>query len=222
MKTKLLILPFLLVTGMVWGQKKKSCVDSIPQYKIITKVEISNDTLKVKGWINEKTFSEHCKKIDNAYYVYTNKTNYRSFLPKVSLITVPIKVRPKNKLSQSNVDAGLDNLGVNLDFIYHQRDKYFATGGNSTHRFSAGVLLAPLVQELTKDNTKNQSGNSKQLFLSTGITLNYSYNKILFTVVPMGFDFGFNNAGKDWTNNGKYWWGFGIGADLKILEKVIE
>lgn len=58
--------------------------------------------------------------------------------------------------------------------------------------------------------------------MSTGLTLNYSYNKLTFTLVPIGFDFATNTAGKQWNYNGKYWWGFGIGVDLKILESIFN
>ncbi|RXM52629.1 MULTISPECIES: hypothetical protein [unclassified Chryseobacterium] len=216
MKTKILLLFLLGWVEIVLGQEnqiKKKCVVTIPHYDVITEAKNADDTLKVKGFIGDE-FKENCK-IVTPDFVYTNTTwGWRQ----VSLVTVPIKIRP----NISGADSGLDNVGVNFDFIYYERDRYFATGGNSTHRFGAGMMLAPLVQELTSDNTTSKSEKGKQFFLSTGLALSYSYNKILFTLVPFGFDFGFNKNGKDWVNNGKYWWGFGIGADLKILEKVLD
>lgn len=222
MKTYLLLLLLLNWTGIAWGQIKIECKDTIPQYQNITEIKISDDTLFVKGFINENVFQKNCQKITISNFVYTNANKLHLGLPKISLLTVPIKIRPKTKDNPANADSGLDNLGLNFDFLYKQWDRYFVTGRNSTHRISAGVMIAPLVQELTKDNTKNGTGDSKQLFLSTGISLNYSYNKILFTLIPAGVDFSFNKSGKDWINNGNYWWGFGIGADLKILENIFD
>lgn len=222
MKKLLLVLIALGFVGQTWGQNNKKCVDTIPQYKTITNVKISNDTLKVQGFLNSNDkdyYDENCKKIDSSTFVYINKT---TDLATFSLITIPIKIRPKTENIPSNVDSGLDNVGVNFELISRQWDKYFVTGRNSTHRISGGLMLAPLVQELTKDNTKSKTGNSKQFFISTGLTFNYSYNKILFTIVPIGFDFASNQTGKDWVNNGNYWWGFGIGADLKILESMFD
>ena len=227
MKKIILVLIVFSFAGQSWGQEKKKeekrCSDSLSQYYVLTEVKIIDNTIKVKGFTQVKgkdkySFKTECKLI-NYGYVFTNIT---SGYNKLSLITIPIKIRPKTAISPANVDSGLDNLGINYEIAYRQWDKYFATGRNSTHRIGGGIIIAPLIQELTKDNTKSNMGSNKQFFLSAGLGLNYSYNKILFTIVPVGFDFALNQAGRDWINNGKYWWGFGIGADLKIIEKVID
>lgn len=121
-----------------------------------------------------------------------------------------------------STSSDLKNIGVNVDFISWQWDRYFAIGKTSTHRASLGILATPLVEELTEKNTKNKTDASKQLFTSFGLSLNYSYNKLTFTLIPLGFDFATNTAGKEWVYNGKYWWGFGLGVDLKILEGVFN
>ncbi|QQQ30228.1 hypothetical protein [Chryseobacterium indoltheticum] len=213
MRTKILLLFLLGWVGMAYGQ-----VDN-PYFKIITGVKISNDTITVKGFRENGNFDKFIKKMTLGY-VYSNKTVV--YYPKFSLLTLPFKIRPKTNDYSSSAYSGLDNIGLNIDFSSLQWDKYFSTGRSSSSRVSAGILLAPAVEEMTIENTKNNSANKKQLFISTGITLNYSYNKLTFTIVPVGFDFATNTAGKEWVYNKRYWWGFGIGLDLKILENLID
>lgn len=157
---------------------------------------------------------------NNKKNVYTNITT--NWFSTVSLMTVPFKIRPKARSTSSIAYSDLKNVAVNIDFFSKQWDRYFATGKTSTHRFGGGLFASPLVEELTVENSKNQTANNKQLFLSTGISISYSYNKLTFTLIPLGFDIATNSVGKEWIHNGNYWWGFGIGVDLKILEGIIK
>jgi hypothetical protein len=213
MNTKILLLLLLGWVRMAFGQDKDQ------QFKVITDVKMSNDTLFVKGFKNDNIFGTYEKKMAFGD-LYSNRTII--YYPKFSLLTLPIKIRPKTNDYSSSAYSGLDNIGVNIEFVSIQWDKYFSTGRTSSHRISTGILFAPAVEEITADNTKNKVANNKQLFITTGIGFNYSYNKLTFTMVPMGFDFATSTAGKEWIYNGRYWWGFGIGVDLKILEALFD
>lgn len=213
MKKLVFILCVLGFAGESWGQE-------LPQYRVITEAKIEGDTLYVKGF--EKSSGKFTKKKRNVGIsdVYTNKII--KWFPTVSLLTVPFKIRPKIEEQSANAFSDLKNVGVNIDFGSKQWDRYFTTGKISTHRASFGILIAPLTEELTEKNTKNKISASKQLFASCGLSLNYSYNKLTFTAIPLGFDFATNSEGKQWVYNRKYWWGFGVGVDLKILEGVFN
>ncbi|SDQ79050.1 hypothetical protein SAMN05421664_2601 [Chryseobacterium soldanellicola] len=212
MKTKILLM-LVFCTEIMFAQNTDT------QFKKVTDVTMSNDTLFVKGFKTDGTFGKYIKKMALSD-VYTNRIiTYR---PQVSLLTLPIKIRPKTDDYSSSAYSGLDNIGINVDFISFQWNRYFSTGRNSSHRIGAGLLIAPAVEEMTAENTKNQVANNKQFFVTTGLAFNYSYNKLTFTVVPVGFDIATNSAGKEWIYNKKYWWGFGIGVDLKILETLFE
>ncbi len=109
MKKLVLLLIVFGFAGQGWGQEmkreEKKCIEDISKYHMITDVKIIDDTIKVKGFINKSkskdSSTKECKII--AYdYVFANITfDYFKF----SLITVPVKIRPKTKLSQANVDS---------------------------------------------------------------------------------------------------------------------
>ncbi len=191
MKRLLLIMMVFGFAGQSWGQE----VTQIPQYTVITEVKIEDAILYVKGFEkNSGKFSEASKQM-KVNEVYTNKTS--KWFPTVSLLTVPFKIRPKIEGQNTNAFSDLKNVGVNIDFYSKQWDRYFVTGKTSTHRGSIGVLVTPLVEELTEKNTKNVTATNKQFFASFGLSLNYSYNKLTFTAIPMGFDIATNSAGKE-------------------------
>lgn len=207
---------FIMVLGFAvqgWGQE-------LPQYRVVTKVEAKKDTMYVSGFEKESGVYTEAEWPMEHYNVYTNRTT--KFFPTVSLVTVPFKIRPKSGDLSSSAYSDLKNIGVNVDFYSVKWDRYFATGKTSTHRASGGLLVAPLVEELTEDNTIDGIANDKQLFWSLGFALNYSYNKLTFTFIPIGFDIAHHSSGKQWVYNRKYWWGFGIGVDLKILEGLYK
>ncbi|WP_345990166.1 hypothetical protein AAEU33_21115 [Chryseobacterium sp. Chry.R1] len=39
---------------------------------------------------------------------------------------------------------------------------------------------------------------------SISLAATYTYNKMTFALIPVGFDFGTDKAGKKWINNGRY------------------
>lgn len=195
-------------------------VETFPQFKVVTSVKVKKDTLYVSGFEKESGKFREVQQSIESNYVYTNKTI--KWFPTASLMSVPFKMRPKTKDVPFSAYSDLKNVAINVDFFSKQWDRYFATGKTSTHRASAGLFASPLVEELTVENSKNQTAKNSQLFLSAGISINYSYNKLTFTFIPLGFDIATNNVGKEWIHNGNYWWGFGIGVDLKILEGVLK
>lgn len=147
-----------------------------------------------------------------------------------SLITIPFKIRPKITTDKNNefravANAGLTNLGFNLDLGKYQMDRYFSTGRKSSHKFSIGFWAAPSVEELDSIHTEGflaKDVKSKQFFISTGLTISYSYNDISFVIVPAGWDIGTTSTGKSWVYNREYWWGFGIAISPKIFSTILN
>lgn len=145
----------------------------------------------------------------------------------LSLTTIPFKVRP-HMVSQgvefnTSASSGITNIGFNLDLIQYQMDRYFTSGRRSLHKFSLGLYAGPAVEELSSTTTHGAIAKdltSKQLFISTAITLSYSYNDISFTFVPLGWDFATSSIGKQWVYNKARWWGFGIGISPKIFTRI--
>jgi hypothetical protein len=141
-----------------------------------------------------------------------------SFMPTLSIVTVPFKVRPRIDNMAQNVVTGLKNAGMNIGLFNYKLDRYFVNEKYSSHNFSAGILIAPSAEELSPENTNNSVlQESTQLFISTGISLTYTYNDISITAIPAGLDFATTPDGGKFVYNKKYWWGFGLGISLKLL-----
>ena len=154
----------------------------------------------------------------------------------VSLITVPFKIRPSvsayGKVFDGSATSGITNIGFNLDMGKVQWDRYFSGGKKSTHKLSLGIWGAPSIEELDSVYTNGANGKigkavgkmekSKQLFISTGITISYSYNDISFVFVPLGIDYGTSTIGKTWVYNKERWWGFGIAISPKIFATTLN
>src|SRR5690606_25221289 len=107
----------------------------------------------------------------------------------------------------------------------YQVTRYFSTARKSTHRWSIGFAATPSVEELdskTTSGTLAADEKSKQLFISTAITIAYSYNDISFIFTPAGRDMGTSSIGKDWIYEGERWWGFGIAVSPKIFSTVLN
>jgi len=149
----------------------------------------------------------------------------------ISVITVPFKVRPKIELDGQGINSlatsGVTNIGLNLDLGKYQLDRYFASGKKSSHKFSLGFWAAPSVEELDSLSTRGYGNlvkgkTSKQMFISTGITVSYSYNDVSFVFVPLGWDFGTSAIGKNWIYNKRRWWGFGIAISPKVFATIFN
>ncbi|MEK8180772.1 hypothetical protein WMW71_10515 [Flavobacterium buctense] len=148
--------------------------------------------------------------------VYSNRT--RIGRPIFSIITVPFKVREAQDNKPQFVSTGVKNAGINIGLLNWKTDRYFANQTVSTHKLSFGAIIAPSGEELNIDNTDGQIvTKSTQLFISAGLTATYTYNAISFVAIPIGYDFATTSDGRKWMYNQKWWWGFGIGIDTKLL-----
>lgn len=215
----------------------------------VTKVESNNNILTISGF--KKITATDNKKQDlflkrtvglnrgKVFAVTEWSWVFNSFHWKpipISIITVPFKVRPSvtayGKVFDGSATSGISNVGFNLDLGKVQMDRYFSNGKKSTHKFSIGILATPSVEELDSVFTNGANGKlgkvagkmekSKQLFLSTGITISYSYNDISFVFVPVGIDYGTSTIGKTWVYNKQRWWGFGIAISPKIFATIFS
>ncbi|WP_157359659.1 hypothetical protein [Algoriphagus mannitolivorans] len=184
---------------------------------------------KFEGWEgdNYSIFDVTVNKDDVIKEDYSPKF----YSPKFSILSVPIKLRPdlsySNKELAKNVDrpmeGGIDikNIYLGVNFLNLTRDRYFSFGTSSTHRFSIGGLLGFTAIPLTKDNINMENENDfkdvTQVFFSSGVNVNYSYNNVNFSFVPFGWDFGLDNVGRSYVYHGKRWWGLGIGINLSRM-----
>ncbi len=162
-------------------------------------------------------------------------TNFRhlNFLEAFSIFAVPYKVRPKATVEikskdttfPKNATSGLTNLGLNLELARIQLDRYFSNGKKSTHKLSAGIFVAPSVEELDSVSTKaflKKDVKSKQLFISSGLTISYSYNDISLVFVPFGWDYSTSAIGRNWVYDGRRWWGFGLAVSPKLFSTILN
>ncbi|MDF0705721.1 hypothetical protein [Flagellimonas okinawensis] len=147
--------------------------------------------------------------------------SFKNFLKSASLLTIPYKIRPGNDDLKRITTSGLKNLAVNFDLIRGRREIYYQSGKKLLMRASIGVIISPTVEEFS-DSQRNgfpsdATGEQNELFLSTGLSFNLSFNDIAFSFIPIGHDHATSTIGKSWKYNGRRWWGFGIGLSPKFL-----
>lgn len=200
----------------------------------VSKVESNNNILTVYGYKNSNSSKinvllEKEKVLAiNEWSSFWNSKHWKP-LP-LSITTIPFKIRPERTIQDTLVfnkfaTSGISNIGFNLDITKFQMDRYFSTGRKSTHKFSLGFWAAPSVEELDSMSTIGYLAKdikSKQLFISTGITISYSYNDISFVFVPLGLDINTSIIGKNWIYNKQPWWGFGIAISPKIFSTILN
>jgi hypothetical protein len=150
---------------------------------------------------------------NNVIHISTGTT---LFHPYYSIVTVPFKFRPKTGSTPSYSKADISNVGIYIGWGT-KYDKYFYDSTTSTHKWSAGIVFGPSVEELNSENTNGQIVKSNQAYLSTGLMATYTYNKITLAVIPFGIDTGFSGTAKKWIYNGNFWWGLGLGIDADLL-----
>lgn len=144
-------------------------------------------------------------------WTYTGK-------PKVAIVTIPFKMRGSVDTFPSKAISGLSNIGVTINFANLKLEKYFYNGNKAVHNYNIGIFLAPNVEEIAPETTSNYvAKKSSQLFVSTGLSITYSYGDVSFVAIPVGFDFGTTRNGQKYIYNGRYWWGFGIGVSAKFF-----
>ena len=138
--------------------------------------------------------------------------------PNVSLITIPFKVRAAVDSLSPTVQTGLTNAGLMVNLYGYTLSRYFYNGKQSHHRFGAGLFLAPSAEDISPTTTRGRvTTTTKQLFISAGASVTYTYNDVTFAFVPLGFDFATTTEGQDFIHNKQYWWGFGLGLSLKVF-----
>lgn len=230
-------------------EKNIAQANRVNKLDYVTKVESNNNILTVSGF-KKVTATDGTKqdlflkrnvelKRGKVFAVTEWSWVFNSFHWKpipISITTVPFKVRPSvtayGKVFDGSATSGITNVGFNLDLGKVQMDRYFSNGKKSTHKFSIGLLATPSVEELDSVYTNGANGKlgkvagkmekSKQLFISTGITISYSYNDISFVFVPVGIDYGTSTIGKTWVYNKQRWWGFGIAISPKIFATIFS
>lgn len=141
--------------------------------------------------------------------------------PMISIMTVPFKIRSKNEQGYVTAKADVKNVGLYFPVALWNHKRYWLNNSTTSHKFSVGFLIAPMAQELNNKNTndyfQNPDTSYNAFMLSTSISLTYTYNSLTFALIPIGFDFGLDEAGKQWDNHSNYWAGVGIGIDTKLF-----
>ncbi|RKS26854.1 hypothetical protein CLV94_1924 [Flavobacterium endophyticum] len=142
------------------------------------------------------------------------------FMP-ISIITIPFKVRPSIQKRELYAKADIKNIGIYYPFQIATNKRLWFDGKTTEHKFSYGLMIAPMVEELSDKNTNNHYQDplktDSTLMLSTSLAGTYTYQAITFSIIPLGVDMAINSNGKNWVYNGKYWWGFAIGLDTKLF-----
>lgn len=177
-------------------------------------VETKGGILHITGYQSANFVSKDVLLARNDVFVISKL----KFAPTLSLLTIPIKVRGKQDTIPQNVQTGLTNIGISVNLLNYKKTKFFSSGKQAVHIISAGVLLAPTVEELTPENTKKMlTKKSKQMFFSAGLNITYTYNDISFSFVPIGIDIPTTLDGKKYIYKNKRWWGFGVGITTKLF-----
>lgn len=159
--------------------------------------------------------------IDSVLYKFNDSylvtTRYFSSL---SVITVPIKVRPSVHNKKQVATADIKNVGVFYGLYNYHWKKYYKDSATSDTKLSVGFILSPAVEKFDSLNTNGyltKGLERSQLVISTAVGITGSYKGVTVAVIPAGWDIGTSSIRKEWIYNRRYWWGFGIGLDSKIF-----
>lgn len=216
------LLTICLISKLSFSQAVKlTTVEELEKKNVfIYKVELKNDTFKLSTQdLNEGANYHH----QTYYTLGENNYSFRmstrpGFDLSASIMTIPFKVRPRLGDKPQMVVAGLKNAGVNIGFYDFGRTSYFIDKDKVQHKGTIGVILAPGGEVVSPSNSSDSTIiESNRLFLSTGLTLTYSYNDLSISAVPIGFDFGLNPAARMYDYHATYYWGFGIGIKSSIF-----
>lgn len=233
----LLIMPFLALTGICYAQERDIFKDSkqwkdLEQIKILSTETVTDSTssdstalLKVKFFdYKQNRVRNYYADLDSQKREFVSHSEYYCGLGAMrqfSIMTVPFKVRAKNKDGYVTAKADLDNVGFYIPLGLKNIERYWVDNSSSSHKISYGILLAPMAEELNDKNTQNYFGDEDKSYtafmFSTSLAVTYTYKKITLALIPVGFDFGTDKAGRQWINHGKYWFGFGLGIDTELF-----
>jgi len=228
---KFIILILILFFQISYSQTKKTYVKK----NVFEKSEIGILSAETVESSNNKAVLE-MKFIDYSdnkikYYQadlgkkrYIGRTQFNYLLgaiSSISIMTVPFKIRSKNEQGYVTAKADVKNVGLYFPVALWNHKRYWLNNSTTSHKFSVGFLIAPMAQELNNKNTndyfQNPDTSYNAFMLSTSISLTYTYNSLTFALIPIGFDFGLDEAGKQWDNHSNYWAGVGIGIDTKLF-----
>lgn len=212
---------FLFEINIVLGQENKILpldlyLSRNNTYKLdhVIKVESSDDILTLYGYHKDDNFTLHKKQIKLNRYQVLKVSQFNSREHRISLMTIPFKIRPIDQ--KTIATSGLSNIGVNFNLFTYEISNYFSSGKKSQHLFSLGLVIAPGVEVLDSTLTMGRvTDKSKQLFIGCGIDINYSYNNITLSLIPLGYDIATTSVGR--TLKYKRWWGLGVGIEPKFL-----
>lgn len=240
----LLLLFFMAINQFLYSQKEEPYTldyylnkDNKVRLHEVVSVESSLNTLTIIGYETSDgtNITERKVLLDRGQVFTVSNCNWilkdiswrfwQRSLTQISISTVPFKIRPEIEGFSTNANSGLKNVGLNFSLLGKNFDRYFSDGTKSNHKINAGIWIAPTVEELDSIHTEGflaKETTSKQLFLTTALTVNYTYNNITFSFIPIGFDFATTNIGKKWVYNEQRWWGFGIGLEPKIFNTLIN
>ena len=190
-------------------------------------IDASKDSKKPALEIKFIDYADNTTKIyeaelaKNEYLSIKNDRYFPASLGAISIMTVPFKVRGKNAAGYKTAKADIKNIGLYFPVALWDRKRYWIDNSTSSHKLSVGLLIAPMAEDLSDKNTNNYFQNSNTSYtafmLSTGISVTYTYKNLTFALIPVGFDYGLDDAGREWDYHGKYWFGFGIGVDTKLF-----
>lgn len=211
--------------------------DTLKHYTVMSASTLETTEPEGKAALELKLLDHTNQKV-KYYKAFLNNNGYvglstKRWLPtsfgNFSIMTVPFKVRSRNSQGQITAKADIKNVGLYLPVYLWDYKRYWLDNATTNHKFSIGILMAPMAEDLTDANTDNYfskspvdaNGKAKQPYtafmLSTSLAATYTYKNITLAVIPMGFDFGMDQAGKKWINHGRYWFGFGVGVDTKLF-----
>lgn len=203
--------------------------ESLRDIKVLTTEIVETSRLNQVAALKFK-FVDHSDKKVKYYEAELDKNEFVSiksnrYFPSsssaISVMTVPFKVRSKNRQGYVTAQADVKNIGLYFPVALWDRKRYWLDNSTSSHKFSVGFLIAPMAQELSDKNTNDffQDPNTSYnaFMLSTSLAVTYTYKNITIAFIPLGIDFGLDQAGSYWDNHGKYWTGIGIGVDTKLF-----
>jgi len=189
-----------------------------PAYKIdhILSVKQDLNVLTISG-CDENVFVQR-KVTLGCENSFTLKTWNTSWIPQFAVTTIPLRFRFPQDTLPAIVSSGIANAGLTISWLTRTWDTYYADGKKVSKKLNAGLLVAPSIEEISPENTKKRTYNkSKQLFISTGFSINYSYNDIAISFI-VGKDIPTTLEGKKYVYTSP-WIGFGIGLNTKFFAR---
>lgn len=163
-----------------------------------------------------------------AYEKFVFETPLGKSKPTLGIINVPIKVRRSAADVSSLSQVNLSNLGLHFGLFNFNRHSFHAHGAYTHESFGIGAFVLPSLQRVRfvqnpESALQSLSVNPFQAsFFGFGMTLNYSYNGLSLSLIPLGIDFQ-TSADQPYTSihDRKVWIGLGIGYTPRnwILKK---